>query len=126
MKELNIQKTIQLHAPSNVRLLRNNTGRAWQGIPFSHDGRQCLKELRPINFGLVVGSSDLIGWTTIEVTQEMVGRKLAIFTAVEVKTEKGRPTKAQLNFIEQVNNAGGIAGVCKSVQDMKDLIKFDK
>jgi hypothetical protein len=54
----------------------------------------------------------------------MVGRKLAIFTAIEVKTEKGRPTKAQQNFIEQVHNAGGIAGVCRSVQDMKDLIKI--
>ena len=124
MKELNIQKTIQLHAPSNVRLLRNNTGRAWQGIPFSHAGQQCLKQLRPINFGLSVGSSDLIGWTTIEITAEMVGRKLAIFTAIEVKTEKGRLTKAQQNFIEQVHNAGGIAGVCRSVQDMKDLIKI--
>lgn len=125
MKELNIQKSIQLHAPSNVRLLRNNTGRAWQGIPFSHAGQQCLKQLRPINFGLAVGSSDLIGWTTVEITQDMVGEHVAIFTAIEVKTEKGRPTKAQQNFIQQVHNAGGIAGVCRSVEDMKDLIKFD-
>ncbi len=34
------------------------------------------------------GGSDLIGITPVTVTPEMVGKKLGIFTAVEVKTPK--------------------------------------
>ena len=36
------------------------------------------------------GASDLIGFTTVEITPEMVGQKAAIFTAIEVKRETGR------------------------------------
>ena len=38
-----------------------------------------------IQYGLSIGSSDLIGWRSVEVTPEMVGKRVAIFAAVEVK-----------------------------------------
>jgi hypothetical protein len=69
---------------------------------------------RPIRYGLCVGSSDLIGWTPVTITLDMVGRTLAVFTAVEVKTPNGRPTEPQLNFIAQVTKAGGFAGIARS------------
>ncbi|MFN9976385.1 MAG: VRR-NUC domain-containing protein [Phycisphaerae bacterium] len=53
----------------------------------------------------------------------MVGRKLAIFAAVEVKTERGRITVDQLNFIEQVRSAGGIAGIARSPEDARNLLE---
>lgn len=70
-----------------------------------------------IRYGLCTGSSDLIGWTTQTITADMVGQRVAVFTAVEVKAERGRPTKEQLAFIAAVVNAGGIAGVCRSPEE---------
>ncbi len=74
---------------NNVRLFRNNTGM-----------------LNGIRFGLCVGSSDLIGFQSIMVTPEMIGQKLAVFTALEVKTAKGKATPAQTKFIEMVRVFG--------------------
>jgi hypothetical protein len=41
----------------------------------------------------------------------MVGQKLAVFTAVEVKKKGKKPSKEQKQFIKIVNDAGGIAKV---------------
>lgn len=70
------------------------------------------------------GGSDLIGWTPVIVTPDMVGKPVAVFTAVENKTSSGKATSAQANFIEQVRKAGGIAGVCRSGDDAKRLLGF--
>lgn len=60
------------------------------------------------------GGSDLIGWTPMVITPDMVGRTVAVFTACEVKTAGGRATEHQLNFIAQVLKAGGMAGIARS------------
>lgn len=67
------------------------------------------------------GGSDLIGWTPITITSDMVGRTVAVFTAVEVKTPKGKPTEAQVNFLQQVTKSGGIAGIARSPDDALGL-----
>lgn len=67
-----------------------------------------------IRYGLGNGSSDLIGWHTIRITPDMVGRKVAIFTALEIKAEDGIATKEQENFIAQVKAAGGYAGIVRT------------
>lgn len=86
-------------------LFRNNVGK----IP--------IKGNRLIRFGLTPGSSDLIGWTPVEITQDMVGQHVAVFTAIEVKTETGKPTDSQQYFIARVKADGGYAGVARSVED---------
>lgn len=63
------------------------------------------------------GGSDLIGWTPVVVTPDMVGRKVAVFTAIEVKAPRGKPTDAQVNFLHQVALAGGIAGIARSADE---------
>lgn len=68
------------------------------------------------------GGSDLIGWTPTVITPNMIGRTVAVFTAVEVKAPKGRPTDAQINFLAQVLNAGGIAGIARSADEALSLI----
>lgn len=65
----------------------------------------------PIKFGLCVGSSDIIGVAPC-------GR----FLAVEVKTEKGKPTPDQMRFIEAVKRKGGIAGIARSPDDAVALL----
>lgn len=67
------------------------------------------------------GGSDLIGWTPVTITPDMVGRTVAVFTAVEVKTPKGKPTEAQINFLHQVKQSGGIAGIARSADDALGL-----
>lgn len=89
----------------NVRVFRNNVG-----------------FMNGVKFGLCVGSSDLIGFTSKTIAPDMVGQKVAIFTAIEVKTEKGRVSVPQKKFIDLVKNAGGIAGVARSIDDAKELV----
>ena len=41
---------------------------------------------------------------------------------LEVKTATGRPSELQLYNIEKIKKAGGIAGVVRSVECVKDLL----
>ncbi len=46
-----------------------------------------------------------------------------IFVAAELKDNKGKPSPHQLMFIDDINSCGGIAGICRNLQDIADLIK---
>jgi hypothetical protein len=47
----------------------------------------------------------------------MVGKRLALFLALEVKTATGPIMPEQKTFIENVRKAGGLAGVVRSVDE---------
>ena len=98
------------HAGRGV-LFRNNVGTAYQGQMGSISGDRVLLYPRFVEFGLCKGSSDLIGWTEITITPDMLGKRIAVFTAVEVKTKTGRVSVEQKRFIKNVNDAGGIAKI---------------
>lgn len=115
MNERNLQDHIRL-AISQFRLatmFRNNVGMAR------------LKGGSRLRFGLVKGSSDLIGFRTITITPDMIGKSVAVFTAIEIKTGRGIVSKEQLNFLTRVSLAGGIAGVVRSEEDAITLLKGD-
>lgn len=108
--EAKVQNDIRLALGRGpVRLFRNNTG--------------ALKDLRGrmVTFGLCKGSSDLIGWRSTAITPDMVGQRLAVFVAIEVK-DQGRPTPEQLAFIEAVRKAGGVAGVARSIEEAQAIL----
>ena len=107
MRESNILKKIRLALTTlgGVVTFRNNVGTAT-----APDGSV-------IRFGLTVGSSDLIGWRVTEITPEMVGSRVAVFTAIEVKTERGKITPAQLQFLTAVEKSGGVAVLARSETD---------
>lgn len=112
MRESALLHMLQLAAPTlGARLLRNNVG--------------TLQDARGnyVKYGLAVGSSDLIGWTETLITQDMVGRTVAVFTAVEAKLPGKRPTQQQQQFIAAVLKAGGIATVAYSIEDVKHAIQ---
>lgn len=128
MKETNIMRQIMVAlSKRGFRMFRNNTGKAYvgnsyiriakSGMHFIEQGDMIIKSPRLFHAGLIKGSSDLIGWKQTEITSDMVGKKIAIFTAVEVKTPTGKPTDEQLNFINQIKNNGGIAGVMRNEND---------
>lgn len=108
--ELAIQNAIRLqHGAGPARLWRNNTG--------------ALKDQtgRLVRYGLCPGSSDLIGLRKVVVTPDMVGQTLAVFTAIEVK-DRGRVTPEQQAFLTMVTQAGGLAGVARSLDDAQRIL----
>ena len=127
MSEQNIQNKIRLSVSQKTKttLFRNNTGNVWTGVvKNTTDGGKYIQNPRPFIAGLCVGSSDLIGWTERVITSDMVGQKIAVFTALEVKDiKKSKTSPEQLNFIEKVKNSGGIAGVVKSSDEAILLVK---
>jgi len=47
------------------------------------------------------------------------------YLAVECKNEKGKPTPAQLDFLERVKTKGGIAVLARSIDDVRDALQKD-
>ena len=112
--ETDLQQRIRLALGTHpdARLFRNQVG----SLPDPRTGR-------PVQFGLARGSADLIGWRTITITPEMVGQRLAVFTSIEVKTERGRVRPEQHAWLSTVQQSVGIAGIARSVQDANDLVR---
>ena len=125
MAEKNIQSKILLGLGSrpDVRLFRNNVGNGFVGNVFE-ESRGCITLINPrrIQFGLCVGSSDLIGYKSITITPAMVGRRVAVFLSPEVKQPKKKPTPAQDDWRTAVLHFGGISGVVRSVDDAQTLV----
>jgi hypothetical protein len=107
VSESEIMRQIQTLSRGSVRLFRNNVG---------FDAQNKVK------YGLMPGSSDLIGWTEIQIDSNDIGKKVAIFTAIEVKSEFGRIRPDQQIFVDYVKQCGGIAGICRSIQEAKSLL----
>ena len=100
----------------DIRVFRNNVGTGFVGTVTAEDHatrRLSLKSYRRIRFGLIRGSGDYIGWKSIAITPDMVGRRVAVFTSAEIKSETGRPDERQKNWRDQVRKAGGIAVIIK-------------
>lgn len=105
------------------RLWRNNVGQSLTGVDYTWAGSSCLvKKAEWIRYGLCVGSSDLIGFRTLKITPDMVGKEIAQFVAVEVKSKRGRVSQEQKAFLALVEEMGGRAGVARSLSDAKDII----
>jgi hypothetical protein len=99
-----------------TRLFRNTVGRLQDRFG------------RWITYGLGVGSSDLIGYQVRIITPEMVGQKVAVFTAIEVK-KPGRDTthadhlRRQQAWIDAVVVDGGIGRIVRSEEELIEALK---
>ena len=121
-----VQQKIRILAGyCGATLMRNNSGAATDQTG------------RLIRYGLgndsaqlnqVVKSSDLIGFTELTIQARHIGKKMAIFTAIEVKATgwQYRPADkravAQRAFIDIINNAGGLAGFAQCEDDLKRIL----
>jgi hypothetical protein len=109
--EHEIQQRIRLACGRGaVRLWRNNTGALVD------------QQGRFVRFGLCKGSSDLIGLRSLEVTPEMAGQRLAQFVSLEVKAPQGVLSPEQRAFLRLVQELGGVAAVCRSVEEAEQLL----
>lgn len=111
MKESNVKQLIRLEASKNGWVLWNNS----RGIAYMKDGSTFKYGLGPN------GASDLIGYVPITVTQEMVGKQMAVFCAVEVKRKGGRVRSEQKQFIDSVISHGGVALSCDDPEELLPL-----
>jgi ribosomal protein S19 len=126
MNETTILQRIRLAASRipGVRLFRNNVGKAWMGKVIKQTPEMVvLQNPRFVQFGLQVGSGDLIGWKPVTITPDMVGQKLAVFVSLECKTETGKAKPEQINWMQQVSAAGGIASVVRSEEGAESALK---
>ncbi len=96
-----------------ARLFRNDNGVGYVGgkLKRTRDNDRVLVGGRPIKYGLQPGSGDLIGWTPVMITQEMVGQRVAVFTSIEAKTEGDTVKAEQRAWARRVRCAGGIARI---------------
>jgi hypothetical protein len=101
MKETNIQQLIRLEAHKyDITIFRNNVGKLEN------------KAGGWVRFGLCKGSSDLIGWHN----------KTGKFVAIEVKKPREKLREDQKNFLDRVKASGGIAGVARKPEDIKEIL----
>lgn len=132
--ETDIVRLIMLKlSKAGARIFRNNTGNAWIGqsiritkpqIISVTTGDVVVKNARYFTAGLCVGSSDLIGLKPVLITPEMVGKTVAVFTAVEVKTATGRATKEQVAFLQMVKDIGGISFIARNDVEAEEMLKY--
>ena len=135
MKEQNVLKKIMLAVCNGPRRLwRSNAGMAWTGDVFRNRGAKpvtatlapgdmVIRNPRPFRAGFK-GLSDLTGYVSVTIREADVGKKVAVFSAVEVKKPKARgATKEQAAFIDRVKLAGGFAGVARSPEEAETILK---
>lgn len=130
-KEHALQNAIRNALAGRALIFRANVGKAYTSNDVMKVPRQMpvvmgpkdilLRNYRPFETGLPPGFSDLFGMVAVEITPDMVGQKVAIFTGLEVK-DGARVSQLQRNFINAVNDNGGRAGVVRSVEDAERLV----
>lgn len=107
------------------RLFRNNVGAAYLGPSFAltpgqvyraKGGERVISAPRFVEFGLIKGSGDGIGWRSMVITPDMVGKTVAVFLSVETKAGRGKAEDDQLRWQANVQRAGGIAIVTNDAQ----------
>lgn len=126
--ESTVSQEVQIQARYyNCNLLRNNSGALKD-----KDGRLVRYGLGNVSKKHTdnMKSSDLIGFTKVTITKDMIGQEIAVFTALEIKKEAWSPSKkfdkrekAQNNFINWIKNNGGIASFCNSINQLKNILR---
>jgi hypothetical protein len=98
---------------------RINVGTAWTGndIKTLPDGSKLIKNPRPFKTGVQKGFTDLFVATPTIITEDMVGKKIAVACFIEVKTKHNKPEPEQIEFMEDIQKWGARAGVARSVKD---------
>ena len=123
MTESELQALILRAAGSkrHVRLFRNQVGEGYVGKALRDPEGVFLADARHVRMGLFPGSGDLIGWRTVTITEDMIGASVAQFLSIEIKTATGKVKPEQLNWMEQINMAGGHAIIVRSISDTDNL-----
>lgn len=129
--EGNVQNSGRLAASQEGAVtFRNQVGAGWVCPPkqtkkYKKNGKNyvLLEEPRWIEYGLGVGSGDTVGWKSVVITEEMVGKKIAQFVSIEYKTDDGRARKGQPEWHAAVCRAGGLSGFARNDDDVRSILR---
>jgi hypothetical protein len=123
MKESDLEKLITMAASQvGARLFRNNVGTGYTGQATRlSDGSVHIQNPRILHAGLMKGSADQIGWMPVVITPDMVGKTIAVFASIEVKSGS-RLTPDQITWMNTVLAFGGIAGMAKTPQQAVGIL----
>ena len=69
-----------------------------------------------------VGISDAMAVVSVEVTQQMVGKRIGVAVGVEFKTEKGRQSAAQKCWQTALEKRGGVYRIVRSEEEAARLV----
>jgi len=120
---------VRLRASSlGMRVFRNNSGVLMNpyGVPVRFGLGNESKKLNKI-----LKSSDLLGVHEIKITRDMVGKKIGVFVALEVKPDgfkikeeypEGTRECAQLKFMNLIKKLGGMAGFATNELDVDRIL----
>jgi hypothetical protein len=100
-----LQRLLLRCSALGARVFRNNVGRLQD-----RNGRW-------VQYGLCVGSSDLIGYLPVLIGPEHVGRTLAVFVAIEAKSAAGTLRPVQRQFLTVAGQHGAITCLARTVED---------
>ena len=109
IQENNLRILVERSLSPLQRLWRVNAGQGWIGKILSRKNNiLTLRDPRPF-FGMPPGTTDMIGFDSIIITPEMVGKKVAVFVGDELKaTKNDKLKKDQVNFKNLIVSMGGI------------------
>jgi hypothetical protein len=117
------QKRISEIDPITERLFRINAGTGWVGTPVrvprgkvvtvkGGPSTMVIHNARPLQ-AAPKGWPDLFGWTSVVITEDMVGSTVAVATGEEVKANGGRLSPEQNMFGSILSKMGGIFRVLR-------------
>lgn len=98
------------------RFFRNEVGEGWFFPPWMRVFNQ--EDKRYLVYGLSPDTPDIVGFTVKEITLDMVGQKVAVFTGYEIKTGDAVQTSGQKNFQKILESMGGKYKIVRSVGDL--------
>lgn len=114
-KEHNLSAKYQRSLTKWQRLWRCNSGSAWAGKFLS--ATQAFKLYR-LRISMLIfpkkiqlwppGTPDYIGFDSVIITPDMVGKRVAVFVGTEVKTDDQKLNTDQGNFKKLIVDMGGI------------------
>ncbi len=108
--ELSLEATRRQHRlwrnQVGTALYRDRHGKEWR-VPYGIPGP---------------GGADMLGYTLQLITLTDVGKTLPVITAVECKMQGKKARDNQQDFLDAIARAGGISGVCRSVEDYRRLV----
>jgi hypothetical protein len=130
--EHDIQNEIRVHISEKhlATIFRANVGTGWTGndVRKKMDGSNdtIIRNARRFDTGLPAGFPDLFGLKPIQITADMVGKKIAVFCFVEVKQRGKKPTKVQTHMHEFLAAQGAIGGIAHSPEEAVELLRGGK
>lgn len=69
------------------------------------------------------GMPDVIGWHSVIITEDMVGRIIAVFVGVEIKTDTNDVSDAQAHILARLEKDGALCGVARCEADLERIMR---